>query len=260
MKVFKGIVYAITAVALAITFVAAGLAACLLPPVTHGLSSMFARDDLSPYDRAQLVEVADATRDFSFGSHDEAALYRTIYQVCKQYSQKITDAGGTLPADFPKLDIATSLTSASELKLAFAGASEWYCYSAQTVSHLDDCYQLAAKAFPLVIIAAAVSLVGLVFAGVTGRKRAVGSIVFSAGILVIVSFVAFAVWSIVDFNGMFRALHQLFFSQGNWEFPYDSLLICALPTEFWMGMGAVWLVAAVVLSILSIVIGRKLRR
>ena len=49
------------------------------------------------------------------------------------------------------------------------------------------------------------------------------------GIIVLVAFVALGVWAIVDFNGFFTAFHQAFFAQqGNWAFPYDSLLICAL--------------------------------
>ena len=260
MKVVRGIVAAITAVALAVTFVAAGFAVCILPPVTQGLSHLFAKDDLSPYDRTQLVQVADATRDFSFGSHDERAMYRVIYQVCEEYRQKIIDAGGVMSPDFPKLDRVSDLTSLPQLRSAFAGASELYCYSENTIKHLDDCYNLVARAFPVLVIAAAVAIVGLVFVGVTGRKRAVGSVVFSAGVIVVVVFVGLGVWAAIDFNGFFTRFHELFFSQGNWEFPYDSLLICSLPTEFWMGMGAVWLGVAIVVSLLAIFVGRKLKR
>lgn len=260
MKVVRGIVAALTAVALALTFVAAGLAVCILPPVTQGLSSMFAKDNLSPFSRAQLVQVADATRDFSFGAHDERNLYRTIYQIDAEYQKTFADAGGTVPSDFPKLDRVSDLTSLPQLKSAFSGASELYCYSENTVAHLDDCYRLISRAFPVLVVAIAVAIVGLVFTGVVGRKRMVGGVLMAAGIVVLVAFVALGVWAAVDFNGFFRLFHQLFFSQGNWEFPYDSLLICALPTEFWMGMGVVWLAVAVVLSVLSIITGRSLQR
>ena len=260
MKIARGIVAVITALALAVSFVAAGFAICVLPPVTHGLSSVFAKDDVSPFSRAQLVEVADATREFSFGSHDATALYRSIYEVDSAYRQAIVGAGGAVPADFPKIDRVTSTSSLPQLKSAFEGASELYCYSANTVSHLDDCYKLASAAFPVVVIVAAIALVGLVFTGVVGRKRWVGGVLLAAGIIVIVAFAALGIWAAVDFNGFFTLFHKLFFSQGNWQFPYDSLLICALPTEFWMGMGVVWLVVAIVVSVLSMFIGRRLSR
>lgn len=259
MKVARGIIATLTACALAVMLVAAGLAVCLVPPVTQGLSSLFAKDGISPFSRAQLVQVADATRDFSFGEHDEAELLRVIYQVDAEYQESIESAGGTVPADFPQLDRVTSKTSVPQLRSAFEGASELYCYSANTVAHLDDCYNLLARAFPILVICGAIAIVGLVFVGVTGRKRWVGGTLMGAGGVVVVAFAALGVWAVVNFDGFFRTFHQLFFAQGNWEFPYDSLLICALPTEFWMGMGIVWLVVALVLAVLSIVIGRRLQ-
>ena len=81
-----------------------------------------------------------------------------------------------------------------------------------------------------------------------------------AGIIVLVAFVGLGAWAAISFDSFFTTFHSLFFSQGNWTFPYDSLLICALPTEFWMGMGVVWLAVSFAVSILSIIIGRRLKK
>lgn len=259
MKIVRGIVSVITALALSVAFVAAGFAACLAPPVTHGLSSVFAKDDLSPFSRAQLVRVADATRDYSFGDHDELALYRVVYQVDLEYQRSIEDAGGAVPADFPHIGQVNAMSGLEQMRAAFAGASELYCFSSQTVSHLDDCYKIASAAFPPLVVAAAVALVGMVFVGVSARKRSLGAVLVAAGVIVVVAFAGLGIWAAVDFTGFFGAFHQLFFSQGNWTFPYDSLLICSLPTEFWMGMGVVWLATAIVLSVVSILVGARLR-
>ena len=260
MKVARVIASIITTLALTFSFVAAGLAVCLLPPVTHALASMFADDGTSPFSRAQLVQVADATRDFSFGMHDERDLYRVIYQVDSEYQKSITSSGGVLPADFPRLALVTDLSNLQQLRAAFSGASEMYCYSADTIVHLNDCYRLASIGFPVAVVTAAIALVGLVFCGVTGRRRWLGGVMMAGGILLIVAFVGLVVWAIVDFNGFFTMFHQLFFSQGNWQFPYDSLLICSLPTAFWMGMGIVCAVVAFLLSLIFILIGIRLAR
>ena len=50
------------------------------------------------------------------------------------------------------------------------------------------------------------------------------------------------------------------FSQGNWMFYVDSLLICSLPTEFWMGMGVCWLVTSIAASTTSVLAGWRLRK
>ena len=261
MALVRNIVNVVTAIALAALFVLAGLAACLAPPVTHGLSSVFARDDLNPLDRNQLVRVADETRDYSFGAHDELALYQVIYDVDTEYRDNVGfSASASTSTGFPRLDLVSDRNSLPQLKSAFAGASELYCYSEETVSHLDDCYNLVRASVPWAIAIAIIAFAGLVFTGVTGGPRRTHAVLIAAGALVIAAFAALGIWAIVDFAGLFAAFHSLFFSAGSWVFPYDSLLICALPTEFWMGMGAVWLATSVLLSILSLIIGFKLRR
>ena len=260
MIIARRIISVIAAIALAVAFVGAGFAACTAPPVTTALANMFSDDATSPFSRSQLVQIADATRDYSFGSHGKSGLYRAIYEVDAQYAQQVESGGGKLPSDFPRLDAVADQSDVAQLEAAFATASEMYCFSPDTVSHLDDCHNIAAIAYPLVIAMAAVGLIGLVFTGVTGRKRLVGNVLLAAGIAVLLAFVGFGVWAAIDFAGLFSTFHQLLFSQGNWTFPYDSLLICALPTAFWMGMGVVWLAVSALVSILSIVIGKKARR
>ncbi len=263
MKTVRGLITTLGTVALAITLVAAGLGVCLLPSLTQGLAHSFAREDLSPFSREQLVRVADATRDFSFASHDETALYKVIYDVNAEHQQTLKDAGTSIPTDCPQLDKVTDQSDLTQLRSAFAGASESYCYSADSVSHLDDCNAVLVEAMPTLVGSAIVSVVALVALGVMGGRRSrhsMGAMLLVAGMTVVVCFVALGLWAVVDFNGLFTAFHKLFFSQGNWQFPYDSLLICALPTEFWMSMGAIWLGTSTLTALVCIVVGKQLRR
>lgn len=268
MSIVRKIFSVIATIALAVTFVGAGFLACTTPPVTHVLANFFSDDVTSPFSRSQLVQVADATRDYSFATHDKVALYRTIYQVDAQYQQQLENGGGTVAYDFPQLYVVAEgaqgtqadTINATQYAAVFAGASEMYCYSPQTIEHLDDCYNLARFAYPLIAAMAIVGVVLLVFTGITGRKRAVGRVLLASGIVVLVAFVGLGVWAALDFTGFFTLFHNVFFSQGNWTFPYDSLLICALPTPFWAGMGVVWLAVAVLASVLSLVIGARLVR
>ena len=261
MKAVRIIINVVAAVTLAMTFIGAGFAVCTMPPVTHGLSWVFSDDATSPFDRNQLAKVADATREYSFGDHDLLKLYQVIYEVDIEYRDNVGySAASTTGAGFPRVDQVSDTTSVQQLRSAFDGASELYCYSQDTIKHLDDCYNLARFANPLIIASIILALASLVFTGVTGGRKRLGAALLGAGAVVIVAFVGLGVWAAIDFQGFFAAFHQLFFSQGNWQFPYDSLLICALPTAFWASMGAVWLLVSLVLSVLAIVIGRKLVR
>lgn len=67
-KMRRNVVTAIAAVMLAITYVACGFVAVAgIPQMVHGLAMSYCNDDLSPFDKMQLVEAADATRDYTVG-------------------------------------------------------------------------------------------------------------------------------------------------------------------------------------------------
>ena len=251
----------ITTIALVFSFVGAGLVVCTLPPVTHGLSWVFSNDSQSPFDRNQLASVADASREYSFGNHDLLALYQSIYDLDVQFRDSVGYSASSVSGNnFPKVSQVTDRSSLDQLRKAFDGASEMYCFSEEAVKHLDDCYALARIGFPMVIAAAIVALAGLIFTGVTGKRRRLGAVLLSAGIITILLFIAFAVFCVIDFSGLFATLHGFFFRSGTWQFPYDSLIICAMPDAFWVGMGALCLVIAFILSLIAILVGSKLVR
>ncbi|MDR1358436.1 MAG: DUF1461 domain-containing protein [Coriobacteriales bacterium] len=59
----------------------------------------------------------------------------------------------------------------------------------------------------------------------------------------------------IDFAAFFAWMHSLFFADGTWVFPADSLLIRALPTGFWLSSATVWAVCMVLLCGISIAAG-----
>jgi integral membrane protein (TIGR01906 family) len=64
----------------------------------------------------------------------------------------------------------------------------------------------------------------------------------------------------LDFSAFFTWMHSLFFASGTWTFPADSLLIRALPFEFWVGCAAVWAGSMAGLCIVAILAGLLLKR
>lgn len=53
-----------------------------------------------------------------------------------------------------------------------------------------------------------------------------------SGITIVASVVVMILFLLFDFSAVFTLFHQLFFPQGNWLFPVDSLLIQTFPLEF----------------------------
>ncbi len=54
---------------------------------------------------------------------------------------------------------------------------------------------------------------------------------------------------LIDFNSVFILFHRLFFSQGNWQFTADSLLIQTFPLEFFIEMAVKIFGLALVLAL-----------
>ncbi len=233
-KMRRNVVTVIATVMLAITYVACGFVAVAgIPQMVHGLAMSYCNDDLSPFDKMQLVEAADATRDYTVGEHDYDALMATIAQINDE-------------ADTPYAG-----ASAEEL----AAADEQYTLTPDAISHLDDVNDVVNRAMPALLACAVLAGFCLLCSIYMFGPRSIGQPFAFAGGLVVALFVLFGIWAIADFNGLFAVFHSLFFAEGTWVFSPDSLLICMYPQDFWMGMGFTWLAVSMILSILSLLCG-----
>ena len=261
MGIAQRIAGAIGTLALAVLLFASGFFTCAAPPATALLANAFSAENAATtFSHANVVGVANATRDYSFGNHDKQVLLQAIYDANVDAAARRASAGLAAAKNAPDLaDVNRDDTAAIEQ--AFASASDVYVYDADMISHLDDCYSLAQTGYVVVGGVFVVCLACLIAVGVRAKSRGVGRVLIVAGSIVIALFAIAGIWAAVDFYSLFRTFHQVFFAQvGNWTFSADSLLICALPESFWMGMGAVWLVTSIIASILSILIGSWLVR
>ncbi|CAK7011912.1 MAG: hypothetical protein PEGG_00467 [Paraeggerthella hongkongensis] len=235
-----GLAQGIAAIALAVTFVAAGLGACCLPQTTGMLAGMFSGADnpSTPFSHDDLVQAAVATRDYTVGSNDREAVFAMLRDVNRNAQTPYAEADET----------------------ALAAAPDAYTLNPEALSHLDDVHRVIAAAGVAFAAVALAAVAFCVYLGIRAGKRAVGGALACAGIVVLAVFAALSAWVVVDFNGFFAAFHSLFFADGTWTFSYESLLITMYPPAFWMGMGAVWLTVTGALSLIAAFTGTALRR
>lgn len=253
---FQAVLQAVGTLSVALLLLASGFLACVLPPTAKTLALQTAQPDArTAFTVNDLANVADATRDYSFGSHDRVSLVHTI-AVANHNAQERGKATGKAQIGAPNLD-GVDIDNQQQVEAAFAHATERYVYSDDAISHLDDCYSVAMIAYTLVAVALIFAVASL--AAMRSRVGAARALT-RAGTSIVALFAVAGIWAAIDFDGLFTVFHELFFSQGNWTFASDSLLICALPTEFWVGMGAVWLTTSTIASILSILVGKSLTK
>ena len=262
-RIVTSVVAVISAAALAVSLIAAGFAACAVPDVsTKALASVYSTDDASPFTKDELVAAAVQTKHYTIDDNDKAAAYATIAAINAQEA-----LAGTAGKGAPKID-ATANYAAGELsgeqvaalETAFDAASEHYVLTPDAVSHLDDVFGVVQAAKWWLLAAVVAACVGCTATAFRGGKRLLGRVLAGAGVFVLAVFALLAAWVAIDFDGFFAQFHSLFFAAGTWTFSWDSLLICMYPPEFWVGMGAIWLVVTVACCVVCITIGRLLRK
>lgn len=262
-RIVTSVVAVISAAALAVSLIAAGFAACAVPDVsTKALASVYSTDGASPFTKDELVAAAVQTKHYTIDDNDKAAVYATIAAINAQEA-----LAGTAGKGAPKID-ATANYAAGELsgeqvaalEAAFDAASERYVLTPDAASHLDDVFGVVQAAKWWLLAAVVAACVGCTATAFRGGKRLLGRVLAGAGVSVLAVFALLAAWVAIDFDGFFAQFHSLFFAAGTWTFSWDSLLICMYPPEFWVGMGAIWLVVTVACCVVCITIGRLLRK
>ncbi|MDO8963587.1 MAG: DUF1461 domain-containing protein [Coriobacteriia bacterium] len=121
-------------------------------------------------------------------------------------------------------------------------------FDASAVSHLADVRSVLSGARVATGIAALLLAIYLAACiahrrfDILSRGMLLGAGV-TAGALLLAALAA-----VLDFERFFTLFHGLFFADGTWTFPADSLLIRLFPERFWAAAGASWAVLALVLG------------
>lgn len=239
MKALRFIICFVATVTLSTTLVAAGFfAVSSFPRMTGAISYVTCDTANSPFSRAQLSAVAEATHEYAFGTHSKNSMYDALAQIND--------------------DANTPYAKTTRTRLA--AAPDAYVFDDRAFSHLDDCYKVASVAREVLAIVACVALVFLLLTGLVARQRNLGRVLIISGCIVIACIIALAVFAFVDFDRLFSVFHSLFFKDGTWTFSSESLLICALPESFWIAIAGIWALVSVLASIICILIGGKQRR
>ncbi len=108
-------------------------------------------------------------------------------------------------------------------------------YTAEEVSHLRDVIRVM-KQVNFTFYVLGIMMVILV-AYSWEKKDLLQNMLRYGGIATAVFLLLLLLFTVIDFNGLFTLFHQLFFPQGNWQFPADSLLIRTFPVDFFVSLG-----------------------
>ncbi len=91
-------------------------------------------------------------------------------------------------------------------------------------------------------------------------KKHLHQLLWSGGLTTVGIILLVGLFSVFSFNGVFTLFHQLFFPQGNWQFPVDSLLIQTFPLEFFVTISSRIFFTTLILGSFFILLAFLLKR
>ncbi len=130
-------------------------------------------------------------------------------------------------------------------------------YTQTEISHLEDVKKVMLGLdifFYLALLA-----ITLIWTYCKKDKLLAQKLLFYGGIASLVLPLLVLIASLISFNASFTAFHQIFFPQGNWSFPADSLLIRTFPLEFFVGISQKIFLTALFFGSLFILISLYLK-
>lgn len=259
----------VAGICLVISLFAAGFAACASPWATRALSGAFADFDTAPYLPEDVIELAVATRNYTVTDCGRTQLgtegaRKAFSKLLVESAQRASAGDSPVQSRWNASALAVlqriDAADANATAYALADVSERYGLTQDALQHLDDCHALIGGVVPWLVASAVVAAALLSALFARGWHKLVGAVLFFAPIALVAFMALCGTWAAMDFNGFFGVFHALLFPQGNWTFPADSLLICMLPSGFWVSMGTLWLAVTALACIIAMLLGRRLRQ
>jgi hypothetical protein len=248
------VIAALTAALLAFGLFGSGLVICMMPQTTQLLGNNFSGWDEATYPQETMEELAEAVRSFSIDDTGRELLETTVADALWQNFPEIEQS---IEAGNTGQNVGGNLTASG---LGVGNLISIYTLPESAVDHLQDCIPVFTTSRIAIILSLVFALAGIILLVVRGRRKLAGWIMFVIPLVVVGVTVALGIWALIDFDSLFTQLHGLFFANGTWLFPADSLLITLFPESFWMGMGITWVVVSIVACLIVSFIGRFVKR
>lgn len=132
-------------------------------------------------------------------------------------------------------------------------------FTASEKSHLEDVKQLIKRARSVLIFLTLlnIALISLILANSEKLNKDISNFLIYSGIIGLIMFLPLL---LSTFSNVFVKFHLIFFSQGNWQFSQDSILITLYPLQFFYDYALKTAINSATIFIILIVIGYFLSR
>lgn len=125
-------------------------------------------------------------------------------------------------------------------------------YTANEISHLEDVKKV--MNFIDYLFYFLILVITVILTYYKRNQEQVKTLLKYGGIVTITLIILILLASLISFNAAFTAFHELFFPQGNWIFPADSLLIQVFSLDFFIEISRNIFIHTIICGIVFILI------
>ncbi|MCL2537748.1 MAG: DUF1461 domain-containing protein [Coriobacteriia bacterium] len=140
--------------------------------------------------------------------------------------------------------------SASQQDKATLGLPD---FTEDEICHLTDVRLIMG---PALLASYILAVIAVTTVALTRNSEFARRSTFMAGIACLVLPLVMGAFMLVAFEPTFVAFHEVFFPQGNWTFPADSLIISTFPGIFWQMSGLLWMAVFMLNGALLMILSR----
>lgn len=237
-----------------------GLMIAMLPLSTSVIGANYANWEDDAYPKQTMEQLGSLARAFAFSGKHADDLAEAEWQAFQANNAALAEQV-PVSQDAPAADkVAAAFDFARTDPHVSERTVESYLLNASAIEHLADCTRL----FDAGRILFAAAAMGAVAAGAylyrRGGHRMLARALMGASSAIFIIVSVALVWALLDFNQLFSTFHALFFAEGTWTFPSDSLLIQLFPSAFWAAMLGLWVICSLVLSAVVLAAGILMQR
>ena len=131
-------------------------------------------------------------------------------------------------------------------------------YTSLEFAHMDDVKRIMER-INYVVYICLISVLGIIFYYRKDKKE-LSYLGYYGGIISVLGGVLLLLMMIFSFNLVFNVFHQIFFPQGNWQFPTEALLIQTFPLDFFISLSVKIFLLALFLGLMFWGTGYYLRK
>ena len=119
-------------------------------------------------------------------------------------------------------------------------------YTTNEISHLEDVKKVIS--FIDYLFYLSLIIITLITTHYKRNKKQLQKLIKYGGITTLVSIGLILLFSLFAFNSTFTIFHKIFFPQGNWLFPTNSLIIQTFPIDFFIGISVKMFILTIILG------------